>query len=110
MPLASLLTLPTNARGAVGFVFDHDQLHREMLLNIAPDKPPIIDPAPISATLQRAGSWHNDHQIAHDNFSLAIFGFEIPQNMADSTFADKLSLASWTFINHQEHYLNNQIL
>ena len=111
MPLASLLTLPTNARGAVGFVFDHDQEHRSMFaaLEPGPAMPPILDPAPIEATLPRAGNWHYDHHNSHNEFSVAIFGFQTPQNMADATFADKSSLSWWTFVNHHEHYLINQI-
>jgi hypothetical protein len=116
MPLASLLTLPTNARGAAGFVFDHDQEHRSMVSTLQATttrtnaaQPTLLDPAPIHLTAQRAGNWHYDHQTGHDQFSAAMFGFRIPQNMADATFADKLSLSWWTFVNHQEHYRINQI-
>ena len=111
MVLASLLTLPTNERGAVGFVFDHDQLHRAMLeVASANGQPPLLDPAPISATSERAGSWHYGHQTAHDQFDQAVFGFQTPQNMADSTFAENSSLTWWTFVNHQEHLRDSQVL
>lgn len=110
MALASLLTLPTNVRGAAGFVFDHDQEHRSMLAALdTRTRPPVLDPAPFHQTSERAGPWHNDHQIAHDNFNLAIFGNQLPQSMADATFADKSSLSWWTFVNHREHFLINQI-
>jgi hypothetical protein len=110
MALASLLTLPTNARAAVGFVFDHDQEHRSMLAALdTQNGPPILDPAPIKLTGPRAGIWHINHQTSHDDFSVAIFGYQSPHNMADATFADQSSLAWWTFVNHHEHYLNNQI-
>lgn len=111
MALVSLLTLPTNVRGAQGFVFDHDQEHRSMLDALQPGvaQPTLIDPAPIEQTSRRAGNWHFDHQTGHDQFSFAIFGFRIPQNMADASFADKSSLSWWTFVNHQEHYQINQI-
>jgi hypothetical protein len=111
MALASLLTLPTNERGAWGFVFDHNQAHQSMYAALLSGGvlPPILDPAPFSATSRRAGNWHFDHQAVHDQFSEAIFGFQTPQNMADATFADKSSLTWWTFVNHHEHYLINQI-
>jgi hypothetical protein len=117
MSLASLLTLPTNERGAWGFVFDHDQTHRSMFAALQPSGPtqsvgalpPILDPAPIRQTERRAGNWHFDHQAVHDQFNVAIFGVQTPQNMADATFAEKSSLTWWTFVNHHEHYLNNQI-
>lgn len=111
MALASLLVLPTNPRAAIGFVFDHDQEHRSMqaALEPGPSQPPMLDPALASDTTPRAGPWHFNHQTAHNQFNLAIFGFQTQQNMADATFADKSSLTWWTFVNHQEHYLINQI-
>ena len=111
MPLCSLMTLPTDERGAYGFVFDHDQLHRAMLEAVGNNaQPPLLDPAPLSATSERAGSWHYGHQTAHDQFDLAISGVQTQQNMADSTFAEPSSLTWWTFVNEQEHRRVNLVL
>ena len=104
MSTASLLYLTPDARRAQGFVFDHDQLHREMTVSGNADRATLLDPAPIAYTSQRAGNWHFDHQWDHDNFNLAFFGFK-RDPMADSNLAEPASLAWWTFVNHQQHYL-----
>lgn len=111
MALASLLALPRNQREAYGFVFDHDQEQRSMFTALDPSvgNPPILDPAPIKATAERAGVWHYNHHHAHEDFSIGAFGYRLTQNMADATFAEKSSLSWWTFVNHHEHYLINQI-
>jgi hypothetical protein len=108
--LCSMLVAPTDQRAAVGFIFDHDQLHRSLSDTLGPTTlPRILDPATIEDTTIRAGNWHTDHQFAHDDFNLAIFGITFSQNLADSNLLEPASLAWWTFVNHQEHFRNNQI-
>jgi hypothetical protein len=113
MPLCSLLNLPTDGRAAIAFVFDHDQEHRS-LFNAAGSSagalPYFLDPAPISQTSIRAGNWQYNHQTSHDDFDAVIFGGRFGrQNIADSSLAEPASLAWWTFVNHHEHYIANQI-
>ena len=121
MALVSLLIVPSDQRSAIGFVFDHDQLHRSMTdaqiqansskggTNTSGSRPFLLDPATVAAVTRRAGNWHFDHQNAHDNFNVAIFGTRFGQNLADSNLVEPASLAWWTFVNHQEHYLDNKI-
>jgi hypothetical protein len=110
MPLCSLLVVPTDARAAQGFIFDHDQFHRSMTDALGPpSKPRLLDPATIQDTTTPAGYWHFDHQNGHDDFNLALFGTQLNQNMADNNLLEPASLAWWTFVNHQEHFLINQI-
>jgi hypothetical protein len=113
MPLCSLLNLPTDGRAAMAFVFDHDQEHRS-LYNAANTPgsrgPGLLDPAPLAQTTVRAGNWHYDHQVAHDDFNQALYAARFGrENIADTSFVEPASLAWWTFVNHHEHYLANQI-
>ena len=106
----SMLNLPTDPLAAVGFVFDHDQLHRSLSAALGPGSlPRLLDPATLAETSRRAGNWNFYHQDAHDDFNLAMFGTHFGQNLADSNLTNPASLAWWTFVNHQEHYLDNQI-
>jgi hypothetical protein len=110
MPLCSLLVVPTDQRAAQAFIFDHDQLHRDMTTAIGPPSlPRLLDPTTVQDASVRAGYWHFNHQNGHDDFNTALFGTPLNQNMADSNLTEPASLASWTFINHQEHFLINQI-
>lgn len=110
MALCSLLVVPTDERAAAGFTFDHDQLHRDMSTAIAPnDLPRLLDPTTVQDAATRAGYWNFTHQNAHDNFNLAIFGVEFNQQLADSNLTQSESLTFWTFVNHAEHFRNNQI-
>jgi hypothetical protein len=108
--LCSLLVMPTDQRAAIGFTFDHDQLHRDLSTALAPhDLPRLLDPTTTEDAATRAGYWHFTHQDAHDNFNLALFGTQLNHNLADSNLLEPASLAWWTFVNHLEHYRNNQI-
>jgi len=108
--IASLLVMPTDQRAAIAFAFDHDQLHRDFTDVLGSgSKPRLLDPATVSDSTVRAGYWHFDHQNGHDDFNLALFGVPLNQNMADSNLIEPASLAWWTFVNHQEHFRNNQI-
>lgn len=110
MPLASLLVVPTDQRAAEAFIFDHDQLHRDMSTALAPnDLPRLLDPTTVQDAATRAGYWQFTHQNGHDNFNLALFGTPLNQIMADSNLTEPASLAWWTFVNHAEHFRNNQI-
>jgi hypothetical protein len=110
MPLCSLLVAPTDERAAQGFIFDHDQFHRDMTDALGPPSlSRLLDPTTIQDATVRAGYWHFTHQNAHDDFNLALFGVQLSQNIADSNLLEPASLAWWTFVNHQEHFRNNQI-
>jgi hypothetical protein len=110
MPLCSLLQLPIDDRAAQGFVFDHDQAHRDYIIiaGLPSNRPAIIDPAPIAYTSRIAGNWHHDHQRSHDDFSLNQTKAAISQNLIDSTLAEPASLEWWTFVNHMQHYIDQQ--
>lgn len=110
MSIASLLVVPTDQRAAEAFIFDHDQFHRDMTNVLGPTSlPRLLDPTSVQDASVRAGNWHFNHQNGHDDFNLAVFGAQLNQNMADSNLIEPASLAWWTFVNHQEHFRNNQI-
>lgn len=117
MQPASLLVMPLTERGREAFVFDHDQAHRS--LNSATTAPTkvtsahgqnyLLDPSTVAQTARRAGNWHFDHQSAHNDFDLTFSSFRSCHILADSNLSDPGSLALWTFMNHHQHYIANQI-
>ena len=48
MALCSLLVMPTDQGAAIGFAFDHDQLHRDFTTVLGSgSKPRLLDPRPL---------------------------------------------------------------
>lgn len=102
--------MPSDERAAEAVAFDHDQLHRDLTTVLGPTSMPrILDPVSMQSASTRAGPWLTNHQFGHEDFNRAVFGVEFNQNMADSNLTEPASLAWWTFVNHQEHFRNNQI-
>jgi hypothetical protein len=110
MAQASLLYSPEDERARLAFEFDHDQTHRRYIDFIGGPGvalSPVLDPT--SQTDRPATLWHLNHQRAHADFTSAL-SIPLTQILLDSNLSDKGDLTWWTFANHQEHYLADQIV
>lgn len=121
MTIASLLVRPESDAGKTAFNFDHAMQHRNNFQVMAPLHqwtvlPYFIDPAQSQET--PGSKWHLNHQQAHNDFTSALpsdfqrdaVGIPTSQILLDSNLGDPGSLAWWTFINHQEHYIASAIV
>lgn len=121
MAISSLLNVPEGDAARNAFSFEHAMAHREVMAVMAPlnqwsAMPYFIDPADWKAS--PADSWNLDHQQAHNDYasylpaySVALTpGFTFQHILVDSNLADPASLTWWTFLNHQDHFLANNIV
>ncbi|HEX3523942.1 MAG TPA: hypothetical protein VHT52_17880 [Stellaceae bacterium] len=114
------------------FAFEHMMAHRQLMGGIASSTtglsgfsvlPYMLDPE--QQTAQQASLWHLNHGQAHQDATQNLPGWfgwwalATPRpatqvgsfkDFADKNLASKASTGWWTFINHQEHYIKNQVL
>jgi hypothetical protein len=123
-------TLPYAKRGA--FAFEHMMAHRNLFgamgwegigLSQFSVLPYMLDPEVNTKT--QASGWHLNHGQAHQDATVTLPGWfgwwfltgQRPatqvgsfHDFADKTLATPESTKWWTWINHQEHYIANQVL
>lgn len=107
--LADLYNVPSNDEERAQWSFAHMAHHRDInrriyeLVKIAlPEY--IIDPVNPSDS----GEWEYQHQLMHDNQN-GILGIE-GQDLTGIDWKDQRTLASWIFLNSNEHYQASAIL
>lgn len=103
------------------FAFDHAMAHRNGLGVMAPlDRfsvvPYLLDP--MSDISIPGGSWHLDHQQAHNDalanlpsqFGAATVGLHIGGILRDYDLDNTRQRLWWEFQNHQEHYVGGNTI
>lgn len=106
MLATTLLTMSDDPRRQATFAFDHDMQHRFYLRSM-PIGSKIYQFDPTYDLNEPAGSWHFDHQQAHNDFN-AAFHIPSPNSIVRETdLSNPRNKTWWTFINHQEHYAAN---
>jgi hypothetical protein len=114
------------------FAFEHMMQHRQLMggmnsatygLSEFSVLPYMLDPEQHTST--QASLWHLNHGQAHQDATQNLPGWfgwwELPtprpssqvgsfKDFADKNMATKQATAWLTFVNHQEHYIKNQVL
>lgn len=124
MSIATLLNVPADSAGQNAFAFEHAMAHRGVMAVMAPlnqwsAMPYFITPADWKA--RPANNWNLNHQQAHNDYASFLPAYpsdtqpNIPSFMdqnilVDTNMADPVSKTWWTFINHRDHFVANELI